>query len=91
MAEQLYNKKNKTDLIKDLHNEDFTRLTLSFYKYIEIENPEDLRDQIYRDLSSMKILGRIYIATEGVNAQISIPEYNKEHFLNYMNSLKCLY
>ena len=88
MAEQLYNKKNKTDLIKDLHNEDFTRLTLSFYKYIEIENPEDLRDQIYRDLSSMKILGRIYIATEGVNAQISIPEYNKDHFLNYMNSLK---
>jgi len=88
MGEQLYNKKSKGDLIKELHSEDFSRLTLSFYKYVEVKNPEDLRDQIYRDLSSMKALGRIYIATEGVNAQISIPKHNKNQFLNYMSSLE---
>jgi len=88
MGEQLYNKKSKDDLIKELHGEDFSRLTLSFYKYAEVKTPEDLRDQIYRDLSSMKVLGRIYIATEGVNAQISIPKHNKDQFLNYMSSLE---
>ena len=90
MNEQLYNKKSKDDLIRDLHSEDFNRLTLSFYKYIEIENPEDLRDQMYRDLSSMKILGRIYIATEGINAQISIPEQSNDDFLNYMSCSEVL-
>ena len=90
MGEQLYNKKNKDDLIKELHSEDFSRLTLSFYKYVEIENPENLRDQIYRDLSSMKILGRIYIATEGINAQISVPEHSKDDFLNYMSCSEVL-
>ena len=87
MAEQLYNKKSKDDLIRDLNCEDFSRLTLSFYKYIEINDPENLRDQMYQDLSSMKIFGRVYIATEGVNAQINIPEHNKDDFLGYMSSL----
>tara|TARA_Y100001968_G_C19439218_1_gene761588 strand:+ start:1854 stop:2891 length:1038 start_codon:yes stop_codon:yes gene_type:complete len=86
MSEQLYNKKSKNELIEQLHNEDFSRLTLSFYKYIEINNTEDLRNKIYRDLSSMKILGRIYIAKEGVNAQISIPIHHLDNLMNYINS-----
>ena len=86
MAEQLYNKKNNDDLIKDLHSEDFSRLTLSFYQYVEIKDPASLRDQMYRDLLVMKILGRIYVSTEGVNAQISVPEHHKKDLLDYMNS-----
>ena len=86
MSEQLYNKKSKNELIEQLHNEDFSRLTLSFYKYIEINNTEDLRNKIYRDLSSMKILGRIYIAKEGVNAQISIPCHNLNLFKEFMKN-----
>ena len=86
MSEQLYNKKSKEDLIEELQNESFSRLTLSFYQYIEIDNPEDLRDQIYRDLSSMGILGRVYIANEGINAQISVPEYNIKNFEKYISS-----
>ena len=85
MGEQLYNKKSKDDLVKDLHSEDFVRLTISFYKYMVIDNPEDLRDQMYRDFSSMRIFGRVYIAKEGVNVQISIPEYHKDDFIKYMN------
>ncbi len=86
MGEQLYNKKSKEDLIKELQNESFKRLTLSFYKYIEINNSQDSRDQMYRDLSSMRILGRIYIANEGINAQISVPEHYINDFQNYMKS-----
>tara|TARA_B100001123_G_C15175535_1_gene973152 strand:- start:229 stop:1266 length:1038 start_codon:yes stop_codon:yes gene_type:complete len=90
MTDQLYNKKNKRDLIKALHNEEFNRLTLSFYKYIEIKNPEGLRNQMYRDLLSLNVLGRIYIASEGINAQLSIPETNKEKFIDYIKSSKHL-
>ena len=30
---------------------------------------------MYLYLDSLKILGRVYIASEGINAQISVPEY----------------
>ena len=45
---QLYNKKNKEQLIDDLHRETFKRTTLSFYKYVKISKPNDLRDILYK-------------------------------------------
>ena len=78
----LYNKKNKEQLIEQLNNEDFNRITLSFYKYVKLDNLIELRDTLYSDWNKLNILGRIYIAEEGINAQISIPEYNLQHFKN---------
>jgi UPF0176 protein len=49
------------------------RTTLSFYKYYAIEDPKDFRDQLYIRLSSLDVLGRIYVASEGINAQLSVP------------------
>jgi len=82
----LYNKKNKEQLLEDLQQETFNRITISFYKYTSLNNLEDLRDKLYKDWLSLKILGRIYIAYEGINAQISLPEYMIEKFKNYMNT-----
>jgi len=84
--EILYNKKNRLDLEKELKNETFSRVTCSFYRYILIENPELARDQLYRDWSDLKIFGRIYIANEGINAQLSCPEKNWDLFIKTMNS-----
>lgn len=83
--ETLYNKKSKTELKKKLKDENFNRKTLSFYKYIELNNLYDLRNNIYKCLNNLNILGRIYISKEGINAQISIPVKNLK---NLKNSLK---
>ena len=82
---QLYNKKNKEQLIDDLHRETFKRTTLSFYKYVKLSKLNNLRDILYKSWSELNILGRIYIANEGINAQISIPEHNLIKFKNNLN------
>ena len=76
----LYNKKNKEQLMDDVSKESFERITLSFYKYVKLKNLIELRDQLYQDWKKLEILGRIYIAEEGINAQISIPKHNLKLF-----------
>lgn len=60
--------------------ETIKRITLSFYRYVKIENPEQLRDEMYKSWSEIQVFGRIYFAHEGVNAQLSVPETNFEVF-----------
>jgi UPF0176 protein len=52
------------------------RKTLSFYKYFSITQPDTYRDQMYAAFDEIGVLGRVYVATEGVNAQISVPDEN---------------
>ena len=66
------------------------RVTISFYKYHHILNPQDFRDELYLGLDSLNVLGRIYVAHEGINAQISVKEENIEGFKNYLDSLPFL-
>ncbi len=49
------------------------RTTLSFYKYHHLADPKAFRDQLYRDLAAIDVWGRIYVAHEGINGQISVP------------------
>ena len=84
----LYNQKNKEQLLEDLKNENFDRVTCSFYKYIHLDNLEELRHQLYLKWKKLDILGRIYIADEGINAQVSIPEHKFENFKQSLNSYK---
>ena len=81
MVIKLYNKKSKQELIKNLNSEQFKRITCSFYNYIPIKSPQVLRDIIYSTFESLKIFGRIYIASEGINAQISVPDYFWDEFI----------
>ena len=80
MVKRLYNKKSKDELIEDLDSESFKRITCLFYIYKLIENPQDYRDDIYTYLNALDILGRVYVSPEGINAQVSVPDYNVEKF-----------
>ena len=81
----MFNKKSIIELKKDLNNECFSRKTCSFYKYIKIENRKALRNILYKHLSELKVFGRIYLAKEGINAQISIPEHNIDEFEKFIS------
>jgi len=83
----LENRVNKEILKHQLANETFTRRTLSFYRYINIENPIEFRNSLYRKWSEMNCFGRIYIAREGINAQMSVPVHNLDKFLKQLNSI----
>src|SRR5690349_20695869 len=76
----LYNRVNKNELKKKLMDEPFKRRTVSFYRYVIIENPQQLRDALYQQWHQLNIFGRIYIGREGINAQMSVPEQNWEGF-----------
>ena len=77
----LINRKNKSQLIRDLMNENFKRRTCSFYKYVKIKDPQSMRQNLLKDWSKHKILGRVYIAYEGINAQLSIPDFIWDDFI----------
>ena len=79
-AKALHNIYDRATLEEKLATETFNRITVSFYRYVLIEKPEQLRDQLYREWSALNILGRIYVANEGINAQMSIPEDNYQQF-----------
>lgn len=77
----LHNKLSRKDAITLLENETFKRITISFYRYIKINNPKEFRDEIYLEWWKLGCFGRIYVAREGINAQMSIPAHNLHIFL----------
>ena len=68
--------------------EKISRKTFSFYRYVRIHDPKAMRDQLYTKLTSLGCLGRIYIASEGINAQMNVPEKNWNEFDAYIQSKK---
>ena len=86
----LHNRVSNLALKKKLYEETFPRTTISFYKYFPIHDPQVFRDEIYRAFNAMGVFGRIYVATEGINAQISVPTHYMEVFKNFLYSYKPL-
>ncbi|RPG59016.1 MAG: rhodanese-related sulfurtransferase [Flavobacteriales bacterium TMED191] len=84
----LHNKFGREDLEKQLSQEEFKRTTLSFYKYVKIEDPISLRKELFIKWNELKVKGRIYIAMEGINAQLSCPSPNWDQFVNSVKSVK---
>jgi len=80
----LYNKINGKELKERLHNSIQARTTVSFYKYHQIADPESFRNELYKLLDQILVCGRIYVAKEGINAQISVPT---ERFTDFKNEL----
>lgn len=72
----LYNRINGKELKEHLRNNTQKRTTISFYKYHRIPDPIAFRNEIYRVLDHLEVKGRIYVANEGINAQISVPTEN---------------
>ena len=78
----LHNIYNREELTKKLFSENFNRTTLSFYRYVNIDSPQVMRNLLYYDWNQLNVLGRIYLAKEGINAQLSVPEHHFEEFKN---------
>ncbi len=81
----LQNRVNKKELKKRIQEESIKRITVSFYRYVIIDNPQELRDRLFAEWNNWKILGRIYVAHEGINAQMCVPEENWEIFKYNLN------
>ncbi len=86
----LINRLSREELEKKLMAEDFKRITVSFYRYVIIEDPQAFRDQLYTEWSEFDCLGRIYVAREGINAQMNVPEHNWEAFVKNVHSKEAL-
>ena len=87
---QLYNTlsaKQRAALI-DEAGED--RLTLSFYAYTQIEHPSEFRDRLFMRWDALGVLGRIYVAHEGINAQLSVPAPRFAAFKKHLDSIAFL-
>lgn len=83
---KLANQLSKEEALKRLHAEPFKRQTVSFYRYVPLTKVNELRDQLYLEWSELGVFGRIYVAEEGINAQISVPVPRWEDFLKNLES-----
>jgi len=87
---QLHNKYDKETLKKKALESTEERVTLSFYKYYQIGNVPLFRDHMYIEWEKMKVWGRIYVASEGINAQISVPKSNWQYFTEHIGDITFL-
>ena len=86
----LYNRISQAELKKLLYAEAEHRTTISFYQYFGVDEPTQFRDDMYKALHALKVFGRIYIASEGINAQVSVPDSNVNAFRDYLNTISAL-
>ena len=87
---QLYNTlsaKERETLIEEAGQE---RLTISFYQYAQLGNPVVFRNHLFIHWNDLDVLGRIYVANEGINAQLSVPAENFEAFKKHLDSISFL-
>jgi UPF0176 protein len=78
----LKNRLNKAQAFEKLATENFSRKTFSFYRYVSIKDPVETRNKLFAQLESLGCLGRIYIAQEGINAQMNVPETHWDQFVD---------
>jgi UPF0176 protein len=80
----LHNRVDRRVLQKRIQEDPTPRTTLSFYRYVIIDDPAAFRNDLYKAWEALGILGRIYVAREGINAQISIPTANLKSFREWL-------
>ena len=73
---QLYNTLSAEERAIMIDDAGKQRLTLSFYAYAQLPNPTQFRNELFLAWNSLEVLGRIYVANEGINAQLSLPADN---------------
>lgn len=84
---QLRNLLSKEELEARLAADPRPRTTLSFYQYANIENPHQFRDELFAAWTELEVLGRVYVAHEGVNGQISLPSERLEAFRAHLDTI----
>ena len=63
------------------------RTTLSFYRYVQLADPEAFREKLLKKWGELECLGRIYVAKEGINAQMNVLEESWQEFDEWTQSL----
>ena len=79
-ATVLHNQFDRETLRARLLSHPKERMVVSFYRYVDIKDPIATRDELYKEWFGLDVLGRVYLAREGVNAQISVPRDRFEEF-----------
>ena len=83
----LHNRVSRKELKKRIQVDHTPRTTISFYNYTPITDPASFRNALYLALKQWDALGRIYVAEEGVNAQMNIPTVHFSAFKKYLYTL----
>jgi UPF0176 protein len=83
----LHNRVSQAELKARLMAETEARTTISFYRYFFIASPQQFRDELYKNLAALRVFGRIYIAHEGINAQISVPDSLLTALCDYLDAV----
>ncbi len=86
----LHNRVSQKELKQLLLEEKEPRITISFYDYFPISDPQAFRDSLFEALTSLQVFGRIYVAAEGLNAQISVPQSCFEALQRHLYSIEPL-
>ncbi|WP_262150770.1 oxygen-dependent tRNA uridine(34) hydroxylase TrhO [Chryseobacterium foetidum] len=82
---QLYNTLSAEERAQLIDEAGKERLTLSFYAYAKIQDPQKFRNDLFIAWNALDALGRIYVAHEGINAQMSVPA---DHFDAFKETLE---
>ena len=87
---QLYNTLSAEERAALIEDSGKQRLTLSFYAYAHITDPKQFRDTLFLAWNPLEVLGRIYVAKEGINAQLSLPADNFYAFKDNLDTIPFL-
>lgn len=87
---QLWNTLSKEELEAKWRAKGYDWVTISFYQYARISDPQEFRNQLYEMWAKIDVLGRVYVAKEGINAQISVPSIYLEQFRNELYTIDFL-
>jgi UPF0176 protein len=74
--------------LEKIAQEPFERKVVSFYRYVKLTDPKALRHELFSEWDSLGCLGRIYIAEEGINAQMSVPVPHWDEFIEKLYARK---
>lgn len=86
----LHNKIDAKILKERIQQSDEQRTTISFYTYHPIKNPAFFRDYLFIHMEPFGVMGRIYVAHEGINAQLSVPTDCFIAFKDFLYSIQFL-
>lgn len=87
---QLWNTYSREEMVGRLREKNLQFITISFYKYHHIDDPEAFRNQLFISWNALEVLGRTYIAKEGINAQISVPTERLDEFRKALDEISWL-
>ena len=84
---RLHNMEDRKVLLERMKADPRPRTTLSFYRYVHLDDPQRTRAELYEAWEALEVLGRTYVAKEGINAQISMPTEQFEEFKAHIEGL----